>query len=106
MTSSSGLIAFAVVYGIAASGIQSLFPATLASLTEDMSKVGVRIGMTFTVVSFAALTGAPLAGALVERHHGGYIYAQVFAGTTMMCGTGVLILARVCKTGREARVKI
>ena len=106
VTSRAGLVAFAVVYGIFASGIQSLFPATLSSLTEDMSRVGVRIGMTFTVVSFASLTGPSLTGALIERHDGGYLYAQVFAGTTMMCGTAVLVMARVAKTGGKVRVKI
>ena len=106
VTSSAGLIIFAVVYGIFGSGIQSLFPATLSSLTEDLRRVGVRIGMTFTVVSFASLTGPPLAGALIERHGGNYLYAQMFAGTAMMCGTAVLVLARVAKTGRKVRVKI
>ena len=106
VTSRAGLIAFAVVYGIFGSGIQSLFPATLSSLTEDLRRVGVRIGMTFTVVSFASLTGPPLAGALIERHGGNYLYAQIFAGTTMMCGTAILVMARVAKTGRKVRIKI
>lgn len=106
VTSHAGLIAFAVVYGFFASGIQSLFPATLSSLTKDLRRVGVRIGMTFTVVSFATLTGPPLAGALVERNGGGYLYAQMFAGTTMMCGAVVLVLARLAETGKKVTVRI
>ncbi|KAL9011362.1 MAG: hypothetical protein Q9173_003784, partial [Seirophora scorigena] len=38
VTSQSGLTAFAVVYGLFAAGIQSLFPATTSSLTIDMKK--------------------------------------------------------------------
>ncbi len=53
VTSRGGLVGFAVIYGLFASGIQSLFPATLAGLTSDMKKAGVRMGMIFSVVSFA-----------------------------------------------------
>lgn len=51
--SSGGLIGFAVIYGLFAAGIQSLFPATLSSLTTDLKKAGVRMGMVFSLVSFA-----------------------------------------------------
>ena len=46
----SGLWTFAVVYGVIANGIQSLFPIVLTSLTKDQSKAGVRSGMGFTIV--------------------------------------------------------
>lgn len=71
------LYVFAAIYGCGSAGIQSMFPATLASLTSDLSKAGVRMGMGFTVVSFASLTGAPLAGALIQRNNGDYLYAQM-----------------------------
>lgn len=97
--SRGGLIAFACIYGFFAAGIQSLFPATLSSLTTDLKKAGVRMGMVFSVVSFAGLTGPPLAGALVQKDNGGYLYAQMFAGTVMMCGCLTLVCARIAKTG-------
>lgn len=37
-----GLVAWACFYGIFAAGIQGLFPATLSSLTSDISKAGTR----------------------------------------------------------------
>ncbi len=46
----TGLWVFAVVYGIFAHGLQSLFPIVLSSLTKDPSKAGVRNGMGFTIV--------------------------------------------------------
>ncbi|KAI9881175.1 MAG: hypothetical protein M1830_007153 [Pleopsidium flavum] len=73
VSSRGGLIAFACIYGFFAAGIQSLFPATVASLTTDLKKAGVRMGMVFSVVSFACLTGPPLAGALVQKDNGGYL---------------------------------
>ena len=105
VTSKGGLLGFAVIYGIFASGIQALFPATLASLTSDLKKAGVRMGMVFSVVSFACLTGPPLAGALIERKNGSYLYAQMFAGSVTMVGCMTLMACRVSKNGwKKARV--
>ena len=97
--SRGGVYAFACVYGLASAGIQSLFPATLTSLTTDIKKTGVRLGMGFTIVSFACLTGPPLAGALIQRDDGQYLYAQMWAGTTMVSGACLLVAARIAKTG-------
>ena len=103
--SKGGLVGFAAVYGLFAAGIQSLFPATLSSLTTDLKKAGVRMGMIFSVISFACLTGTPISGALIERRHGGYLYAQMFAGTILMAGCTTLVVARVVKVGwGKARV--
>lgn len=93
------LIAYACLYGLSAAGIQSLFPATLSSLTTDLKKAGVRMGMVFTVVSFASLTGPPLAGALIQQNGGNYLHAQMFAGTVMLAGCFTLLGGRVAKKG-------
>ncbi|KAI8715921.1 RF-PROK-I domain-containing protein [Fusarium sp. LHS14.1] len=54
------------IFGYFGAGIQSMFPSTCASLTKDLSKSGTRIGMIFTIISFAALTGSPLAGKFMQ----------------------------------------
>ncbi|KAJ6017825.1 major facilitator superfamily domain-containing protein [Penicillium sp. IBT 35674x] len=77
--SNAGLYVFAVLYGMFSNGVQGLWPSTLSSLTPDLTKTGTRIGMGFTIVSFACLTGPPLGGALIARSHG-YIGAQVWGG--------------------------
>ena len=99
ISSRGGLTAFAVVYGLFAAGIQALFPATLSSLTTDLKRTGVRMGMVFSVVSFASLTGPPLAGALVQEDRGKYLHAQMFAGSVLVGGCLVLIASRVMRTG-------
>ena len=105
VTERSGLIAFSVFYGIFGAGIQSLFPATLTSLTTDLQKAGIRIGMVFTVCSVASLTGPPLAGALIQKHGGNYLYAQIFAGTVLVTGSLMCVFSRISKVGlRKARV--
>jgi predicted MFS family arabinose efflux permease len=103
--SAAGLYAFAVLYGIFSNGVQGLWPSTLSSLTPDLSKTGVRIGMGFTVVSFACLTGPPLGGALIARAHG-YIGAQIWGGLTFLLGAVILVLARFLKTGTTMKAKI
>ena len=94
-----GLYAFAAIYGLSAAGIQSLFPATLSTLTTDLKKTGVRMGMVLSVVGVAALIGSPIAGALVQRDNGGYLYAQMFMGSAILTGTLTLIGARIARLG-------
>ncbi|KAJ6115106.1 hypothetical protein N7486_000884 [Penicillium sp. IBT 16267x] len=95
----NGLWAFAAFYGLSAAGIQSLFPATLSTLTTDLKKTGVRMGMVLSVVAVAALIGSPIAGVLVSIDDGQYLYAQMFMGSAIIAGTLTLIGARVCKVG-------
>lgn len=100
-----GLYIFAVLYGIFAASAQSLFPATLASISPDVKKLGTRLGMVLTIISFASLTGPPIAGALLARAGGSYLYVQLFAGLNMVVGTGTIIAARVARVGLALRAK-
>ncbi|OLN90170.1 Riboflavin transporter MCH5-like protein 22 [Colletotrichum chlorophyti] len=96
--STTGLYVWAVFYGFSVGGVQSLFPAVLSSLTTDPQKQGTRMGMVFTVVSFACLTGSPIAGAIVNSQNGKYMGAQGFAGSCMILGMICVVTARICKT--------
>jgi len=99
VTNLPGLYVFCVIYGFFGAGIQSLFPASCASLTTDLSKMGVRTGMCFSFISIACLTGPPIAGALIQMANGGYLYAQMFGGSAFVAGTATLVAARVAKNG-------
>lgn len=101
-----GLYPFTIVIGLTSSGVQGLFPSVLSSLTPDLKKTGTRMGMAFSIVSFAALTGPPLAGALISDSNGSYLHAQMWGGTVLVCGSLTLIAARVAQTGLKLRVKI
>jgi MFS family permease len=103
--STAGLYVFAVLYGIFSNGVQGLWPSTLSSLTPDLSKTGVRIGMGFTIVSFACLTGPPLGGALIARANG-YIGAQIWGGLSFFLGALILVAARLMKTGSIVKAKV
>lgn len=47
VNSRGSLYAWTVIYGLFGAAIQGLFPAVLASLTTDLRKRGVRMGMIF-----------------------------------------------------------
>jgi predicted MFS family arabinose efflux permease len=100
VTTKTGLYVWCVVYGMAAGGIQSLFPAGLTSLTSDLKKAGVRMGMIFTTNSFATLMGSPIAGAIITSMGGKYHGAQGFAGAVLLLGTGFMAAARTVKMRR------
>ena len=94
-----GLVGWAVVYGICSAGFLGLFPATLSTLTADPQKMGTRMGMIFSILSFACLTGPPIAGELIQRMNGSYLGAQIFAGLAVIMGCLVLVIARISKRG-------
>lgn len=89
-----GLYGWIIIIGFFAAGIQSMFPSTLAGLSKDLSKNGTRIGMIFTVISVAALTGPPLAGKLISVGNGSYLPAQIWGGVCLCLGAGLLTGAR------------
>jgi hypothetical protein len=91
----SGVLAWCALYAFWTNAVQTLFTASIGALTRDISKLGARIGMVFTIISVAALTGPPIAGALIRLQTGGFLYAQLFAGTSMMVGSGFMAWACV-----------
>ncbi|KAH0531244.1 hypothetical protein TsFJ059_000102 [Trichoderma semiorbis] len=94
----SGLLAWIIVYGFFANAVQSLFVGSVGSLTKDRQKMGVRVGMIFTIVSFACLTGPPIAGALIDLRGGDFLYAQIFGGTAVVLGSCVLTVAAIASS--------
>ncbi|KAH8781115.1 MFS monocarboxylate transporter [Diaporthe sp. PMI_573] len=99
-------IAFATIYGLFSSGVNSLFPTALSALTTDMTKMGVRMGMVYTIISFATLTGTPIAGALISANRGRYLDMEMFAASLLMIGGILLVAARVSRTGWKLRARM
>ncbi|MCJ1322234.1 hypothetical protein MMC15_007581 [Xylographa vitiligo] len=98
-TTHNSLLVIACLYGFSAAGLQSLYSATIFSFAPDASKVGIRMAMVFVVIGVACLTGAPIGGALIASDGGGYFYAQLFAGCSILLGATFLLAARVVKSG-------
>ncbi|CAG8981042.1 hypothetical protein HYALB_00008196 [Hymenoscyphus albidus] len=106
--SRGGFYAWTVIYGIVGNAVQGMFPVVLGSLTadKDSKKAGVRMGMMFTIVSFAVLTGPPITGVLITSDNGRYVHAQVFAASSMLLGFFILCGARFVRGGKTVLCKI
>ncbi|BFZ59654.1 hypothetical protein YB2330_000668 [Saitoella coloradoensis] len=104
-TSAGGLIAFSIVFGFFSGAYVSLIPACIASLTPHPQLIGVRMGMGFAFVSLAALTGTPIAGALVTKAGGSYVQATCFCGVVVLAGGVVMTIGRLIRTDWKVMAK-
>jgi len=95
----SGILLFDIFYGFVMSAAQGMLPPSMGSLTTDLSKMGTRMGMIFSICGFALLIGQPLAGVLITADGGKYLYAQ-------MIGAVFLGAARVKQAGWDWTVKV
>jgi len=93
LNSVAGFFVWVAVYGFFAGGCQSLFQSASAKLSPHPGLIGIRIGMICTLVSFACLSGPPLAGKLIEGMNGDYLGAQIFGGTAVVSGSVLLFAA-------------
>jgi len=60
--SKGALIVFALLYGFFSGAYVSLLPGCLTSLSSHVGEIGARIGLGWSVVAIAALTGPPILG--------------------------------------------
>lgn len=98
-------IIFAGLYGFSTGAFVSLAPALIAHIS-DIREIGLRNGALFMVVSFGALTGNPIGGALLSRYDGGFLGLQIFAGTVIMSGAIMFLVARFQVGGTSLTTKI
>ncbi|KAF7712071.1 Uncharacterized protein PECH_004922 [Penicillium ucsense] len=99
-------IIFSALYGFSSGAFVSIVPALIAQIS-DLREVGVRNGTCFAIISFAALTGTPIGGALVpDVLTGSYTRLQVFCGVVMMVGSSLFVVARVVVGGCNLRKKV
>lgn len=101
----AGFYVFTVLYGLVAAGFQSLFPTCVGSLSTDLSKAGTRLGMAFSTISFSALVGGPIGGAILQAAHGNYQGPIIWAGLTTVIGTLMVAGARVYSKGWSLRTR-
>ena len=101
-----GLLAFSIIYGLVNAGVQGIFMGSISSLTKDLSKMGTRVGMVLSIVSFATLTGPPIAGALLDANHGSFLGVQLYGGTTMFIGLSCLALTRSTQVGWKIKARL
>ncbi|KAM3425167.1 hypothetical protein BST61_g7126 [Cercospora zeina] len=101
----TGLYSFTVIYGIVSAAFQGLVPSTVASITLEMNKFGTRLGMAFGFLSFAALTGPSIGGALQGAMNGSYLGAQLWAAIATGAAFGLLTAARMIQAKGKLHAK-
>ncbi|KAK2589733.1 hypothetical protein QQS21_012590 [Conoideocrella luteorostrata] len=106
ITTRTSMYIFSALFGAAVSTNQATFVPSLASLTQDPQKMGIRFGMVETLCSFATLAGPPTAGAILDRSGGEYFSAQIWGGSIMMAGALTIAAARVSATGWKWNIMI
>lgn len=100
------VIVFAILYGFGSGAYISIMPTLVAEITTDMSKLGVRNGCSFAVISFSALIGTPIGGALINACGGKFWGLQIFAALTLSCGTLMFIATRTALVGMKLMAKV
>lgn len=100
-----GFYVFTCFYGLTSAAFQCLIPTTVASMTKDLNMVGTRLGMAFSCMSFAALTGPPLGGAIQASTGGSFIGSQMWAATSTFLCFALLLTSRVLNVGWTLKAK-
>ncbi|RYO91731.1 hypothetical protein DL764_008244 [Monosporascus ibericus] len=105
VTNTTGYYIFTCFYGIISGSFQSLIATTIANITKRLDMVGTRLGMAFSIVSFASLTGPPIGGALQGANGGRFVAPQAWAAGMTAIAMVLVTLARVSRGGYNLKVK-
>ncbi|KAJ7706738.1 MFS general substrate transporter [Mycena rosella] len=92
------LVAIAIVYGVASGIFGSMQVVPLIHM-GDMSDVGRRIGILFSILAISALAGPPISGAIATAT-GDYKAVGYYAGSTILIAAAIMCYVRYLMTGR------
>lgn len=81
-----------VTTGFFSAGLVTLPAAAFASITTDMSRLGTRLGMSWSASSIATFIGPPIASMLLKKENGrtDFIGVQLWSGIFLLLGTVTL----------------
>ena len=101
----AGILVFTIIFGFSSGGFISLGPTLIAQIS-DIRQIGTRVGTAFAIQSLGALTGSPIAGAIVKAQNGDYLGLQLFCGCAMMTGCAIFLAARFMQSGVKVAAKV
>ena len=102
--SAGGLIAVAILFGFFQGAYASLVSPAVMATAKNGNEIGTRVGYTFMITSFAALTGTPITGALLKKY--GFYAPIVWSGVTVCMGTFFLVIARLYQSRKRNTWKV
>ncbi|KAI0775615.1 MFS general substrate transporter [Trametes elegans] len=88
------IILFSILYGFFSGAFIAMLTPCLAQISERR-EIGTRIGVLYTIISFAALAGGPSAGALLRDGRGSYTGMILLCGVSNVVGSFFLLWARL-----------
>ena len=80
----AGLVVWTAFFGFFSGAVISLSPAAFAEFTPHPGLIGTYSGQAMAVISIAALTGSPIAGAILDRS--GWEGVSAWMGAVMLGG--------------------
>ncbi|RSM12099.1 hypothetical protein CEP52_002617 [Fusarium oligoseptatum] len=105
LTSDGGEVrttSFTILFGFWSGAAISLTPVCVSQVCR-IEDYGKRNGTAFFIASFGALTGIPIAGAILEANHGSYWGLIVFAGVLYAAAFAAFVFARGVAGGWNLR---
>ncbi|KAK9345215.1 major facilitator superfamily domain-containing protein [Lipomyces starkeyi] len=94
-TGHTPIILFAAHFGFSSGASISLMPALVAEISP-LNEIATRIGAMSAFASMAALSGLPIAGAILLREgNNSFTGVAVFGGVTLIAGSSVIGIARM-----------
>ncbi|KAL7942439.1 major facilitator superfamily domain-containing protein [Trichoderma barbatum] len=94
ITTLSGMMAFAVLFGLFSGGLIPLGSACVAQTTPDMGHIGLRIGFMMAFASVSALSGGPASGAIKDATTSWFAVFS-FSASLTLCGALMLLGVRL-----------
>ena len=104
ITTSTGLIVFASLYGFFIGSILSMPAFVISSLCPDPKVIGARMGNAFATSSFGMLLEPPVAAVIAQS--GDWLGTQLFSAGLLLAATIALIFVRVYIAGWSLRRKV
>ena len=102
ITSAAGLVIFCVLYGFFTGAFVSLHGPVIVSLSDDISRIGTRIGMLLGFAAVGVLIGNPVAGA-IQRNDGSWVGLQIWTGVLMILSSTFFSATRILKFGLKSK---
>ncbi|CDO72294.1 hypothetical protein BN946_scf184970.g146 [Trametes cinnabarina] len=93
------IMLFAVVYGFFSGAFNALVIPCVVQIS-DVREYGTRIGVLYSIISFPALCGGPVAGAMLKAGGGSYLGMTMLSGATIIAGSLFMLWARLALSRR------
>ncbi|KAH7867880.1 major facilitator superfamily domain-containing protein [Lentinula edodes] len=101
----AALVIFAILYGFFSGGFISLLAPVVASLVQDESEIGIRLGLAYCISSLGILTGNPIAGALLGTTFPWW-RAILFSAVMLLVGLVLILVARTVRASQKQTQRV